>query len=156
MRVDIPVLEAIRKAVSGNDSGKSRMERAAGIIRSAGGYRWVGIYDVAEDEIAVIAWSGPEAPSHPRFPATQGLCGDAARRKETVVAADVTKDSRYLTTLGSTRSEIVVPILDPGRRRTIGTLDVESEKTDAFTDEDRLFLERCAKELEKGFVIGDL
>ena len=156
MRVDTPVLEAIRKAVSGNDSRKSRMERVAGIIRSAGGYRWVGIYGVAEDEIAVIAWSGPEAPAHPRFPATQGLCGDAARRKETLVVADVTKDSRYLTTLGSTRSEIVVPILDPGRRRTIGTLDVESEKTDAFTREDRLFLERCAKELEKGFVIGDL
>jgi GAF domain-containing protein len=156
MREDTSVIEAIRKAARGNASRRSRLERVAGIIRSAGGYRWVGIYDVTENEIAVIAWSGPEAPAHPRFPASQGLCGDAVRRRETVVVPDVTRDSRYLTTFGSTRSEIVVPILDLGTRRAIGTLDVESEKTDAFDDEDQLFLERCAKELEKGFVIGDL
>ena len=149
MREGASIIEAIRKAASGNASRKSRMERVAGIIRLAGGYRWVGIYCVTEDEIAVIAWSGPAAPAHPRFPISQGLCGDAVRSRETVVVSDVTRDSRYLTTFGSTRSEIVVPILDLGTHRAIGTLDVESEKPDAFDDEDRLFLERCARELGK-------
>jgi GAF domain-containing protein len=146
---DASIFDEIRLVLDGGGARKERFERVGEMIREAGGYRWVGIYDVTDDEVAVIAWSGPEAPAHPRFPATRGLCGDAARRRETVVVPDVTKDPRYLTTLGSTRSEIVVPILDPGTRHAIGTLDVESEKTDAFTDEDRLFLERCAKELEK-------
>jgi putative methionine-R-sulfoxide reductase with GAF domain len=150
------ILDEIRLALDANGPRKERFERIGELIREAGAYRWVGIYDVTGDEIAVIAWSGPEAPAHPRFPATRGLCGDAARRGETVVVPDVTGDPRYLTTLGSTRSEIVVPILDPRTGRAIGTLDVESEKTDAFDDEDRLFLERCAKELEKRFVIRDL
>ncbi len=67
----------------------------------------------------------------------------------------MTKDPRYLTTLGSTRSEIVVPILDPRTRRAIGTLDIESEKLGAFAERDRRLLEECAAELEKRFVIGD-
>jgi putative methionine-R-sulfoxide reductase with GAF domain len=143
----VEVVDEIRRALGGPGGRSARFERAAEIIRAAGDYRWVGIYDVASDEITVVAWSGPGEPAHPRFPVSQGLCGDAARRGETVVVGDVTKDPRYLTTFGSTRSEIVVPIRGRRDGRVRGTLDVESEETDAFGAEDRAFLERCAEEL---------
>jgi GAF domain-containing protein len=131
---------------SGDRVGKAR--RIAGAIREMGGYRWAGVYDVSPEEIGVIAWSGPDAPAHPRFPASQGLCGAAVLARSTIAVGDVTRDLRYLTTLGTTRSEIVVPILDPATGKVVGLLDVESELADAFGEEDRRCLEDCAAALE--------
>lgn len=122
-------------------------ERVAQLIRDRGAYRWVGIYAVEDDEIAALAWSGPQEPAYPRFPASEGLCGAAVRSRATVVVGDVAKDPRYLTTLASTQSEIVVPIVHPARRTALGLIDVESGKLNAFSDEDRQFLEECAAAL---------
>lgn len=152
MRDEARALEEIAGAMKSEGGRRNRLERVARIIRRTGGYRWAGIYDVSGGEITVAGWDGPGEPAHPRFPVSQGLCGEAVRLGQTVVVADVTRDARYLTTFGSTRSEIVVPILDPSSRRPIGTLDVESDKTAAFGETDRAFLERCAAELaRRGF-----
>ncbi|HEX9687801.1 MAG TPA: GAF domain-containing protein [Thermoanaerobaculia bacterium] len=115
-------------------------------IRETGGYRWVGIYAVGREEISVIGWSGPEAPAHPRFPKNRGLCGAAAASGSTVVVRDVAEDPRYLITFGSTRSEIVVPV-KRATGKVVGLIDVESEKLDAFTSEDRRLLEKFASEV---------
>jgi GAF domain-containing protein len=115
-------------------------------IRETGGYRWVGIYAVGREEISVIGWSGPEAPAHPRFPKNRGLCGAAAASGSTVVVRDVAEDPRYLITFGSTRSEIVVPV-KRATGKVVGLIDVESEKLDAFTSEDRRLLEKLASEV---------
>src|SRR5579863_5542485 len=138
-----PVFE---KIVSVLDSAESRVEKArriAEIIRGSHDYRWTGIYEVDGEEIAAIAWTGAEPPAFPRFPKTQGLCGDAVGLGAAVVVGDVTRDSRYLTTFGSTRSEIVVPIFHATTRVPVGVIDVESEQFDAFNDWDRAFLEGC-------------
>ena len=139
-----PVFEEI---VSVLDFAESRVEKArriAEIIRGSHDYRWTGIYEVDSEEIAAIAWTGAEPPAFPRFPKSQGLCGDAVRLGTAVVVGDVTRDSRYLTTFGSTRSEIVVPIFHATTRVPVGVIDVESEQINAFNDWDRAFLEGCA------------
>lgn len=122
---------------------KPEVMQMAERIREAGGYRWLGIYAVGRDEISVIGWSGPTPPAHPRFPKDRGLCGAAAASGSTVLVNDVADDPRYLTTLGTTRSEIVVPV----KRATgevVGLIDVESERRDAFTSRDRELLEGFA------------
>ena len=48
-------------------------------------------------------------------------------------------DARYLACSPSVKSEIVVPIFDRGK--AIGVLDIDSDTLDAFTDDDRRFLE---------------
>jgi GAF domain-containing protein len=53
----------------------------------------------------------------------------------------VSKDPRYLTTLETTKAEMIMPVLRDGR--VVGTIDVESDRAGAFTDEDRVFLETC-------------
>ena len=141
------VVAEVRRALEGSGDRAARFKQVAEIIRVAGGYRWVGLYDVSGDEIAIAAWSGPGEPAHPRFPASDGLCGDAVRRRETIVVGDVTKDPRYLTTFGDTRSEIVVPIPDVGTGRPRGVIDVESDHAGAFGPADRALLERCAAEI---------
>jgi GAF domain-containing protein len=126
-------------------SREERARDAARVLRETGGFRWVGLYDVTETEIAVIGWDGPGPPAYPRFPVGKGLSGAAVAGSETVVVGDVTSDPRYLTTLGSTRSEIVVPVRIDGAVR--GLIDVESEQVDAFSEEDSALLERCADSL---------
>jgi L-methionine (R)-S-oxide reductase len=138
------LLEEVSRAADGGGDRARKAAVIAGAIRRAGAYRWVGLYEVAEGEIANLAFNGPGAPAYPRFPVTQGLSGSAVASGETVVAGDVREDPRYLTAFGSTRSEIIVPVLDRAPRKVVGTIDVESEEVDAFSEEDRAALERCA------------
>lgn len=130
------------EASAGADERDRRAARVAAAIRRSADYRWVGIYDVTSDEITVIGWEGPGPPIHPRFARTDGLCGVAVAKGEAVVVGDVKADRRYLTTHATTRSEIVVPVWAHGH--VVGLIDVESEEPDAFGDEDKQLLERCA------------
>jgi L-methionine (R)-S-oxide reductase len=138
------LLDELGRVLRNADGHEAKAKRIAETIRSAGAYRWVGIYEVSGEEIAVIGWSGPGEPAHPRFPITQGLSGTVVSSGETVVVGDVTTDPQYLTAFGSTRSEIIVPVIKPATRKVVGTIDVESKHKNAFTDADRATLERCA------------
>ena len=90
-----------------------------------------------------MAASDDEPPAYPRFPISQGLCGAALESRQSVVVGDVRKDTRYLPTFHTTRSEMIVPMMN-GHGHIVGMLDAESEKLNAFGDEDRQFLERAA------------
>src|SRR5215470_4027581 len=100
----IAILPEIRRALEEGGDRMSRFRRIAEIIREGAEYRWVGLYEVAGEEIVLVAWSGLAEPAHRRLPISQGLCGDAVRRRATIVVGDVRQDERYLETLGSTRS----------------------------------------------------
>ncbi len=106
----------------------------------------MGLYDVTATEIAAIAWTGTEPPAYPTFPVTKGLSGAAVADRRPVIVQDVTKDARYLTAFGSTRSEAIFPIAAGGA--VVGTLDVESDRVNAFGAEDETFLSECARLLE--------
>ncbi len=107
----------------------------------------MGVYEVAAGEVRAVGWTGDQAPAHPTFPVSQGLCGTAVRARETVVVPDVRNDPRYLATFGSTRSEIVVPVFAAGLRDVLGLIDVESDRANAFTARDRATLEHWASAL---------
>jgi L-methionine (R)-S-oxide reductase len=115
----------------------------AEMIRSACDYRYVAIYKIVRDEFVIVAKTGKCPPAYPRFPVSQGLAGAALETKQSVMVADVHKDPRYLPTFGSTQSEIVVPVINE-LGKVIGLIDVESEKLNAFTENDRDFLEHAA------------
>ncbi len=110
-------------------------------------YTWTGVYMVEGGDLVLKSWSGEHATQHVRIPIGEGICGLAARTKETVIVGDVSKDPRYLECFPETRSEIVVPILRDGT--AIGEIDIDSSDLDAFGPKDRAFLERLAAELAK-------
>jgi GAF domain-containing protein len=139
-------LNELRRIAGSADDREAKARLIAELIRAAGEYRWVGIYDVTPDEIAAIAWSGAGDPSFPRFPVTQGLNGAAVSSGSAVIVGDVTRDARYLTALGDTRSEMIVPVKNESGT-VVGTVDVESEIVDRFTDGDRQFIESCASQI---------
>ena len=105
-------------------------------------YSWVGFYWVKGEMLHLGAWEGPEATEHTEIPIGQGICGLAARTRETVIIDDVNARDDYLACFPYTKSEIVVPILRDGE--AIGEIDIDGDNPGAFTEEDRIELERLA------------
>jgi L-methionine (R)-S-oxide reductase len=122
----------------------------AEMIRAACDYRWVGIYKIVRSDFVIVAKTGKCPPAYPRFPITQGLAAAAVESKQAIMVADVHKDPRYLPTFGSTQSEIVVPVIAESGK-VVGLIDVESEKLNAFTENDRDFLEHAAYLIARAF-----
>src|SRR5260370_38238850 len=112
------------------------------MIRPGGSYGWAGVYKILQGEFVIRAETRNGPATYPRFPLTQGLCGAALESAKPILVGDVHKDLRYLPTFHTTRSEIVVPMRNE-HRHILGMLDVESDQLNAFSEEDRQFLERA-------------
>ena len=110
-------------------------------------YNWVGIYTVKRDNLILGPWKGPKATEHTRIPIGKGICGAAAETGKTEIIKDVKEDNRYLSCFLSTKSEIVVPIRKNGI--IIGEIDIDSDKKDAFTNQDKIFLEKIVDMLSE-------
>jgi L-methionine (R)-S-oxide reductase len=91
----------------------------------------------------MIACTGTKPPAFPRFAISKGLCGSAVSLRSIVNVGNVQEDPRWLTTFGTTRSEIIVPVTGTAGR-VVGLIDVESDLLNAFSTRDEQFLSRCA------------
>jgi len=137
------VLGEIRSMAMGGGDRAIRARRLAERIQKLGDYRWVGVYDVGAENVSILGWTG-NAPEYPTFPVTKGLTGAAIASKKAVIVGDVRNDPRYLTAFGNTLSEMIVPVLSPDGR-VVGTVDVESEKANAFSASDQEMVAQCAE-----------
>ena len=146
----IKLLQELGAFILAGAKGGEAVKQMVEMIRTARGYRWVGVYKLSRHELGIVAGTGDEPPCYPRFPVTQGLCGAAAESRETIVVDDVRKDPRYLPTFHTTRSEIVVPIISP-TERVVGVIAAESETVKAFKKDDREVLERVASLMGHAF-----
>jgi L-methionine (R)-S-oxide reductase len=143
MVVEERSLAVLQTILRENPGRALAVKRIADWIAAERHYRWVGFYEVAPTEIGMIACTGATPPAFPRFPVSRGLCGAAVATKSVVNAGNVQEDPRWLTTFGTTRSEIIVPVLIGGAR-VVGLIDVESDQLNAFSEDDERFLTQCA------------
>jgi L-methionine (R)-S-oxide reductase len=105
---------------------------------------YTGIYIyLLEGETLVLGPYRGKPTEHTHIPIGAGVCGRAARIKQTVMVDDVTADAEYIACSLETRSEIVVPIMHG--TRVFGEIDIDSDIPSAFTESDRIFLERIAE-----------
>jgi putative methionine-R-sulfoxide reductase with GAF domain len=144
------VMAALYLIVSSAKERIASLQEITNLLKSAGSYRWVGLYDVDHDAGLVknIVWSGPGAPEYPVFSVTKGLTGAAISSGKTINVGNVAADPRYLTAFASTLSEIIVPIFDAAGKDVIGTIDVESESENAFDAETQFLLELCSTTIQ--------
>jgi L-amino acid N-acyltransferase YncA/putative methionine-R-sulfoxide reductase with GAF domain len=104
---------------------------AARAARSAGGHRWAGIYRVTATHVHLLAFDGPGPPSYPVFALGKGLSTRAVTERRVVTSNDTANDASYLEAFGDTAAEIIVPVF--GADGVVaGTLDVESDRANAF------------------------
>lgn len=108
-------------------------------------YNWTGFYMLdPEDPETLVLGSFRGAPTeHVRIPVNQGICGAAVAQNTTVIVDDVNADPRYLACSLETKSEIVVPIRVNGN--VVGEIDIDSHNPAAFSQQDKDFLEQCAR-----------
>jgi len=112
---------------------------------------YTGVYMyLLEGETLVLGPYRGRPTEHTRIPIGAGICGRAARVKETVLVDDVNADAEYIACSLQTRSEIVVPIMRDAR--VFGEIDIDSDVPAAFTAQDRKFLEEVARLLAPKFV----
>lgn len=147
----------MEKDIAGEIRGKAKslpkeklLEEAVAVLKKGfPKYTWVGIYLMdGADELVLGPYLGKPSP-HTRIKIDSGICGAAARGKETVIVPDVNADPRYLACSIETQSEIVVPIMRNGK--VFGEIDIDSDSRDAFDAEDRKLLEEVAGILVEKF-----
>ncbi len=112
-------------------------------------YDWTGFYRATRNDLLVI---GPYQGGHGclRIPFSRGVCGAAARTRETQLVPDVNAFSDHIACNSSTRSEIVVPVLTP-KGQVLAVLDVDSNAPAAFDEVDREALEALCVELGRRY-----
>ncbi len=127
------------------------LPEACHLIAEAFGYDTVGINlrdPLHERRLYQAAAYPPDRllPRSFRLSVERGLTGWVARNGRPRLVNDVARDPRYVPGPGrSTRSELDVPLKVAGR--TIGVLNVESERVDAFAEHDVPYLEGLAGQL---------
>ena len=113
-------------------------------------YFWIGIYFVLGDKVVRQAMQGPMPPCHV-FEFGKGNVGTAGQSGLVKVIPDVTADATYSMCFLEVKSEIVVPIRIGGR--TLGVIDVESDRPNNFGSMDRVLLQGVAAMLAR-FLTG--
>ena len=105
---------------------------------------WTGFYRVTAPELLKI---GPYQGGHGCLviPFSRGVCGAAARTRETQLVADVDAFPGHIACASSTRSELVIPVIG-ANERLIGVLDIDSDRPDAFTATDAQRLQEILDE----------
>lgn len=112
-------------------------------------FDWTGFYRVvAEDRLIVGPYQGPHGCLHISF--DRGVCGAAARTRETQLVPDVTEFPDHIACQSSTQSEIVVPVATPDDR-LLAVLDVDSDALGAFDETDQKHLEEICEMLGRQF-----
>jgi GAF domain-containing protein len=104
-------------------------------------YDWVGFYLVdknSSEELVLGPFIGAET-EHVRISFGEGICGQAAASRETIIIQDVTKVTNYLSCAPDVVSEIVVPIFR--HDRIVGELDIDSHELSPFSWDDKELLE---------------
>lgn len=126
------------------------LTRVVELIWDAFGYYHVNVYLINEDtgQLVLRARSGAQVPEFQTLDLSSlSLNSEAARLNEVIVLNDVAGDTRYRADrqLPDTRAEVVLPLR--AASRLIGTMDVNSDRTNAFTQEDVLVLQSLADQI---------
>ncbi len=144
------LLAEIDRLVSSGLSRDETLLRVCQLLESSVAYYdWVGCYLVEGEKELVLGPFAGEQTEHVRIAFGIGICGQAAKRKETFLVQDVSCETNYLSCSPKVKAEVVVPIFKDGR--VVGELDIDSHQLSPFSDEDRDFLEQICRRLSGGF-----
>ncbi|MFK7811821.1 MAG: GAF domain-containing protein [Maribacter sp.] len=103
-------------------------------------YDWVGFYfkNGDKEELKLGPYAG-EPTDHTIIPFGKGICGQVAVSNQNFVVPDVKAQDNYIACSITVKAEIVVPLFLNGEN--IGQIDIDSNTSDPFTEEDERFLE---------------
>jgi len=95
---------------------------------------WAGFYFREGAELVLGPFQGK--PACVRIPVGKGVCGIAAARAAAVLVPDVHQFPGHIACDPTSRSELVVPLIEAGT--VSGVLDLDSPLTARFDEDDRI------------------
>lgn len=101
---------------------------------------YAGFYRYQNNELILGPFQGPVACMH--IAIGKGVCGTAAKAKETQIVPDVHKFAGHIACDAATNSEIVIPIMK--NEVLIAVLDLDSKVFARFDDIDSEYLTKIA------------
>ena len=102
---------------------------------------WVGFYLFNGEKLYLGPFQGKVACTNIEI--GKGVCGTAARKRETIIVADVDMFPGHITCDSSSKSEIVIPLIQTGK--LLGVLDIDSYELNSFGIIDKNYLEEICK-----------
>lgn len=159
----LSLIAEVSKSVSSSLDLHTLMRNVAALIHERFGYPHVHLFTVHQNRrlITCVAGSGERADESRGYTLplddAQGIIPWVARHGQTILAGDVKKDPRYRPSPfppANTRSELCVPLLYD--EEVVGVLDIQSDRVNAFTDDDRLIFEAVADNIATAIHNADL
>lgn len=144
------VREHLGAILDGETDWIAAMATVACELHHAFGYfDWTGFYRHALPAELVV---GPYQGGHGclRITFDRGVCGAAARTRETQDVPDVHAVADHIACSGTTRSELVAPVITPDDR-LLAVLDIDSDAPAAFTEVDKRHIEAICADLARRF-----
>ncbi|WP_192036818.1 GAF domain-containing protein [Halomonas sp. YLGW01] len=120
------------------DALTNSAQTCAFIMQSVPGLNWAGFYLHRQPETLVLGPFQGKPACNP-IPFSKGVCGAAARSRETQRVADVHAVADHIACDADSRSELVIPILSGDR--LWGVLDLDSPLPGRFDDQDQAGIE---------------
>jgi len=102
-------------------------------------YFWTGFYRVCGDRLVVGPYIGTVGCLQIEF--CKGVVGTCGAKRETIIVPDVNAFPGHIACDSRSKSEICVPVFDRDRQ-LVAVLDVDSDRFDAFDEDDRAGLEK--------------
>jgi len=125
----------------------SRMATVAALLHhKMPHFSWTGFYLLENGELAAGPYQGPLACQV--LEQNKGVCWAAILQRSTIVVPDVHEFPGHIACDSRSNSEIVVPLFD-AKDEPWAVLDVDSRKKDAFSEIDRLWLEKIARLIQR-------
>jgi sigma-B regulation protein RsbU (phosphoserine phosphatase) len=147
----LALIAEVSKSVSSSLDLFTLMENVASLIHDRFGYPHINLFTVHHNRrlIVFVAGSGEKKDELSRYTLSldeaQGIIPLVARDGQTILVRDVRKDKRYRSVPllpETTRSELCVPLIY--RDEVVGVLDIQSDKVNAFSQDDRMIFEAVA------------
>jgi GAF domain-containing protein len=159
----LDLIAEVSKSVTSTLDLPQLMTDAARLIHERFGYPYVQLFTVHPNRrlIEYEAGSGRRSPKLIGYSLdlddARGIIPWVAREGKTVLAEDVSLDPRYRPSPvppKNTRCELTIPLLFDDR--VLGILDIQSDKINAFNDDDRLMFEAVAGTIASAIRNADL
>ena len=139
-RIHQQLTELLDSGAKQTDDAIARMATIAALLAGKmPHFFWTGFYLLKGGKLVVGPYQGPLACAV--LPGPEGVCWAAFNKGESIIVPDVHAFAGHVACDSRSSSEIVVPLRDAAGN-IIGVLDVDSDQPDAFTQADRVGLEK--------------
>jgi len=139
------------------------LNKVAVLIQERLGFSYVHLYTVHPNRRQIIYEAGSGARSAALkgyvldLDNAEGIIPWVARKGQTILANDVTKEARFKASPlppEDTRSELSIPLIF--NQQVVGVLDLQSDRADAFSEEDHFICEALADSVASAIHNADL